>query len=187
MTLEDLLESLNREIHACTKCPLSRTRLNAVPGEGPVNARVVLVGEAPGAKEDETGRPFVGKSGELLASLLKDVGLDRDEVFITSILKSRPPRNRAPRASEINACLPYLYRQLNLIDPTMIVLLGGVAIKSLAGNMKLSECHGELHETNNHTFFMTYHPAAAMRFPRILDVMKSDFELLRRELEMRGG
>jgi DNA polymerase len=152
-----------------------------------VDARVVLVGEAPGAKEDKEGRPFVGRSGDLLVLLLRGIGLDRENTFITSILKSRPPKNRTPRVSEINACLPYLYRQLDLIGPRMIVLLGRVAINSLAGAMRLSDCHGRTHEANGRTFFMTYHPAAAMRFPRILDVMKSDFELLREEIRKRGG
>ncbi|MHA1959212.1 MAG: uracil-DNA glycosylase family protein [Candidatus Thorarchaeota archaeon] len=187
MSSRKILQSLNREIHACTKCPLSETRLNAVPGEGPPNARVVFVGEAPGAKEDKLGRPFVGRSGELLIQLIRDIGLEREEVFITSVLKSRPPKNRTPRVSEINSCMPYLDRQLSLINPKIVVLLGRVAINSLIGARKLSEAHGKIHRANELAFFITYHPAAALRFPRIRNFIESDFRLLGKELQMRGG
>lgn len=187
MSVRKLLKSLNREIHACTKCPLSETRLNAVPGEGPPKARVVFVGEAPGAKEDKLGRPFVGRSGELLIQLIRSIGLEREEVFITSVLKSRPPKNRTPRVSEIRSCMPYLDRQLKLIKPKITVLLGRVAVNSVIGPRKLSEAHGRIHEAKDIAFFITYHPAAALRFPQIMNVMKSNFRLLREEVQMRGG
>ena len=122
------LEKLHDTIRHCTLCPLHETRTNAVPGEGPCDASVMLVGEAPGAKEDETGRPFVGRSGQLLVSLLEEIGLTREDVFITSILKSRPPKNRTPTQFEVNVCRPYLEKQIELIKPRFIVLLGGVAI-----------------------------------------------------------
>ncbi len=176
------LDKLHETIRNCTLCPLYETRTNAVPGEGPCDASVMLVGEAPGAIEDETGRPFVGRSGELLISLLEEIGLKRDDVFITSILKSRPPKNRTPTQFEINVCRPYLDQQIDLIQPQVIVLLGGVAISSLIGHWKVSEAHGRFYENGSKTFFMTYHPAAALRFPKVKDKMREDFKILRQEL-----
>lgn len=182
MSRKKRLEELHDVIRQCTLCPLHETRTNAVPGEGPVTSRVMLVGEAPGAREDESGRPFVGKSGDLLTSMLQEIGLSRDEVFITSILKSRPPRNRTPTQAEIRACRPYLEQQIEIINPEVIVLLGGVAISSLIGPWKVSEAHGRFYETNNRTYFMTYHPAAALRFPKIKTAMKEDLKILKKEL-----
>jgi DNA polymerase len=142
----------------------------------------MLIGEAPGAKEDESGRPFVGRSGELLASMIQEIGLSRDTVFITSILKSRPPKNRTPTKIEVNACRPYLDQQIKIINPQVIVLLGGVAISSLIGPWKVSEAHGQFFESDERTYFMTYHPAAALRFPKIQDEMREDFKILSQEL-----
>jgi DNA polymerase len=176
------LETLHSEIMNCTLCPLHETRNNAVPGEGPCDASVMLVGEAPGAKEDETGRPFVGRSGQLLATLLEEIGLTREDVFITSILKSRPPKNRPPTRFEVNICRPYLERQIELVNPRIIVLLGGVAISSLIGPWKVSESHGRFYESESNTYFMTYHPAAALRFPKVKSLMREDFKILKQEL-----
>ncbi|MFX1579184.1 MAG: uracil-DNA glycosylase [Promethearchaeota archaeon] len=182
MSQEKQLAKLHETIRMCTLCPLHKTRNNAVPGEGPAIAQVMFVGEAPGAKEDETGRPFVGRSGELLTTMIQEIGLSRDEVFITSILKSRPPKNRAPTQAEIRACRPYLEQQIEIINPKVIVLLGGVAISSLVGPWKVSEAHGKFYETDERTYFMTYHPAAALRFPRTKIAMMEDFQILRKEL-----
>jgi DNA polymerase len=182
MNHEKDLQTLSAEIRECTKCSLTKTRLNAVPGEGSSTARVMFVGEAPGAREDESGRPFVGRSGDLLTELITEIGLSRDDVFITSILKSRPPDNRTPRRNEIEACLPHLFRQLELINPKYVVLLGGVAISSLIGPWKLSDAHGKFCDSDGRTFFMTYHPAAALRFPKTKDVMRKDLQILKREL-----
>ena len=182
MSQEKQLAKLHETIRMCTLCPLHKTRNNAVPGEGPAIAQVMFVGEAPGAKEDETGRPFVGKSGELLTTMIQEIGLSRDEVFITSILKSRPPKNRTPTQAEIRACRPYLEQQIEIINPKVIVLLGGVAISSLIGPWKVSEAHGKFYETDERTYFMTYHPAAALRFAKIKTAMKEDFKVLKKEL-----
>jgi DNA polymerase len=182
MTPEKQLEELHEKIRKCTLCPLHETRTHAVPGEGPVSSRVMFVGEAPGAREDESGRPFVGRSGELLISMIKEIGLSRDTVFITSILKSRPPKNRTPTQFEVKACRPYLEQQIAITNPQVIVLLGGVAISSLVGPWKVSEAHGKFYETEDRTYFMTYHPAAALRFPKVKDAMKEDFKLLSNEL-----
>ncbi len=176
------LEELYEVIRRCTLCPLHETRTNAVPGEGPVTARVMFIGEAPGAREDESGRPFVGRSGELLISMIQEIGLSRETVFITSILKSRPPKNRTPTQVEISACRPYLEKQIEIIHPKFIVLLGGVAISSLVGPWKVSEAHGKFYEAEGRTYFMTYHPAAALRFPKVKSAMKEDLQILSREL-----
>lgn len=187
MNVQHHLELITTKIRTCTKCPLHKTRKNAVPGEGPVDADLMLVGEAPGAKEDELGRPFVGRSGKLLVELLESIGLTREEVFITSILKSRPPNNRSPLHSEIQACLPYLESQIAVIKPKIIVLLGGVAISTIIGPWLVKEAHGRFYEAGDITFFMTYHPAAALRFPKIKEVMQADFQVLRHELGLCGS
>ncbi|MBD3405839.1 MAG: uracil-DNA glycosylase [Candidatus Lokiarchaeota archaeon] len=184
MSDNDSLSKIVSEIQKCTKCPLHKTRKNAVPGEGPDNARLMFVGEAPGATEDRTGLPFVGRSGKLLVSLLENIGLSREDVYITSILKSRPPKNRSPKKSEIEACFPFLERQINLIKPEIIVLLGGVAISSIIGPWKLSEAHGKFYEGKGQKYFMTYHPAAALRFPKFRDIMMADFAILKTELNI---
>ena len=178
----DLLK-LHKEIEKCTRCSLSKFRINAVPGEGPVTARLMFVGEAPGAKEDELGRPFVGRSGILLTELLSKAGIDRNNVFITSILKSRPPNNRKPTSEEIKACLPYLMKQIEIISPEIIVLLGSVALNSLIGPWKLSDAHGKFHESaNGLLFFITYHPAACLRFPKYRGLMLEDLRMLKSKL-----
>ncbi len=182
MTRRKQLEELHEIIRKCTLCSLHKTRTNAVPGEGPTSSRVMFIGEAPGAREDESGRPFVGRSGELLTSMIQEIGLSREKVFITSILKSRPPKNRTPIQAEISACRPYLEQQIEIINPQVIVLLGGVAISSLVGPWKVSEAHGRFYEVNDRTYFMTYHPAAALRFSDVKSAMREDFQILSQEL-----
>jgi DNA polymerase len=177
------LAIVQHEILGCRRCPLHVSRRSAVPGEGSINAQVMFVGEAPGVKEDESGRPFVGRSGSLLTDMIAEIGLSRDKVFITSVLKSRPPGNRTPKKNEIEACRPYLDRQIDIIRPRIIVLLGGVAVSSVIGPLKISEAHGRLYEAEGRKFFITYHPAAALRFPKLRDAMKKDFSALKRELD----
>ena len=177
-----LLMELHGEIVRCSKCELGSSRLNPVPGEGPLDPPLMFIGEAPGAKEDETGRPFIGQSGKLLTKMVEEIGLTRQEVFITSILKSRPPNNRKPKSDEIKVCRPYLERQIAILKPKIIVLLGGVAITSLIGPHKVTEAHGKFYEVEDKRFFMTFHPAAAMRFPKTKNLMKEDFALLKQEL-----
>ncbi|MFX1416106.1 MAG: uracil-DNA glycosylase [Promethearchaeota archaeon] len=176
------LAIVHQEILDCRRCPLHVSRRNAVPGEGSIDARVMFVGEAPGVKEDESGRPFVGRSGSLLTDMIAEIGLSRDEVFTTSVLKSRPPGNRAPRKNEIEACVAYLHRQIDIIRPRVIVLLGGVAVSSVIGRWKISEAHGRIYEVEGRKFFVTYHPAAALRFPKLRETMRKDFSTLKREL-----
>lgn len=182
MTRDNDLKLLHQIIHDCRLCSLHATRKNAVPGEGPLDSKIFFIGEAPGAQEDETGRPFVGHSGKLLTSMINGIGLSRDDVFITSVLKSRPPNNRKPLNSEIEMCRPYVEKQIELINPKIIVLLGSVAISSMIGPWKVSESHGDFFKANGRTFFMTYHPAAALRFPKIKELMIKDFDILKHEL-----
>ncbi len=182
MTREKELKALHEIIHNCRLCPLHETRTTAVPGEGPANAQLFFVGEAPGAQEDETGRPFVGRSGKLLISMIEEIGLSRYDVFISSILNCRPPKNRPPKRLEIELCRPYVEKQIELINPRIIVLLGRVAISSIIGPWKVTESHGRFFEAKGMTYFMTFHPAAALRSSGVKDLMRADFRILQSEV-----
>jgi len=158
------LSTIAREISVCTRCDLHKGHQRTVPGEGPSRARIMLVGEAPGREEDIHGRPFVGRSGKMLDEILKKAGLGRGDLFITSVVKCRPPKNRVPRRLEWETCIQaHLRRQIDVIDPTIICLLGGVATKVLLGKDRLSEQRGRVFRRERRIFFSTYHPAAAGR------------------------
>ncbi|HKK28235.1 MAG TPA: uracil-DNA glycosylase [Gemmatimonadota bacterium] len=158
------LASLRRVVEACERCPLHRARTREVFGEGDPHARVVCVGEAPGAREDETGRPFVGPAGQLLDRLLLSVGFRREEVYICNVLKSRPPNNRDPQPDEIEACSPYLHRQLELIDPDVVVAFGAFAARTLLdATGSLGSLRGKVHRYRGYPLVATYHPAALLR------------------------
>jgi len=158
------LTTIAREIRVCTRCDLHEGRHKAVPGEGPSGARIMLVGEAPGREDDIQGRPFVGPSGRVMDESLKKAGLKRDDFFITSVVKCHPPKNRIPRRWEWETCIQaHLRRQIDVIDPAIICLLGGVATKALLGMDRLSEGRGRIFRRENRIFFPTYHPAAAGR------------------------
>ncbi len=147
------LEDIACDIETCTNCPLHKDADNAVPGEGPADARVMLVGQNPGAKEDETGRPFVGQSGRHLDAVLEDHGIDRTRCYVTSVVKHKTPGNRRPRPSEVDACRTYLERQLHVVNPDIVVLMGRVAQQTK--------------QEDNRCYIETPHPAAAMRFPKM--------------------
>jgi len=141
------LEKIAVEVNQCRKCELGSLRTNTVPGEGNMNARIMFVGEAPGADEDAQGRPFVGRAGQLLDRIIEACGLKRSDVFIGNILKCRPPENREPRAEEIISCLPYLQRQIEIIEPEIIVALGAHAAKTLLNTTKaIGQLRGQFHE-----------------------------------------
>jgi DNA polymerase len=160
------LAGLVERIRGCTACPLCEARSNAVPGEGPADARLVVVGEGPGATEDETGRPFVGRAGELLTEILAAVDLPREQVYICNVVKCRPPANRKPVPSEIETCVPYLYRQLEIIGPRVILAMGGTAAETLLGTRQaLGALRGRVHEFRGIPLVVTYHPAALLRNP----------------------
>jgi uracil-DNA glycosylase len=177
------LELVHSEIIMCTKCELHKIRKNAVPGEGPIDARIMFVGEGPGQNEDEQGRPFVGAAGRLLTELLESIGLSRSDVFITNIVKCRPPNNRAPRKSEIETCNPYLMAQMSLIKPRIVCALGTPAIATLLGEeYSATKVHGKPMPKGNVTILPMYHPAAALYDASLKEVLASDFRTLKQLL-----
>ena len=176
------MEKIAEEVKACTKCGLCKGRTNAVPGEGNIDATIMLVGEGPGADEDATGRPFVGKAGQLLDQILDAVGIQREEVYIGNIIKCRPPANRTPQPDEVEACLPFLRRQVALIKPKCIVCMGAVAAKAIIGgdNLSISNIRGEVYQRKGFILLPTYHPAALLRNEHLKWDTWKDFKLLSR-------
>lgn len=160
-------DELATAVRSCTKCPLHATRTNGVFGVGDRQARWLIIGEAPGADEDRQGEPFVGRAGQLLNSMLKAVGLSREQVFIANILKSRPPNNRDPKPDEVRACIPYLYRQIELVNPTLILCVGRIAAQTLlAVDTPIGKLRGTVHRiAANRPMVVTYHPAYLLRSP----------------------
>jgi len=178
------LELVHSDIRDCTKCDLHKSRTKAVPGEGPRDARIMFVGEGPGQNEDEQGRPFVGPAGKFLTELLESIGVKRSDVFITNIVKCRPPNNRAPRKSEIEACNPYLNSQIKLINPRIVCALGTPAITTLMGDeYSASRFHGKPLTKGEVTFLPMYHPAAALYDASLKETIFHDFQILKRLLE----
>lgn len=168
MTKIEQLEILKQEVLSCQKCKLHQTRIKVVFGEGNPDGGVLLIGEGPGADEDKTGRPFVGRSGQLLDKILDAAGFNRkDHVFIANIVKCRPPNNREPEKDEREACLPYLHKQIEIIDPKIIVLLGATALKLIDPSMKLREAKGQWMIWKNKIVLTTYHPSALLRNPNL--------------------
>jgi DNA polymerase len=160
------LPEIERLIHACTRCGLHAGRKHAVPGEGPLDAKLVVVGEGPGATEDETGRPFVGRAGDLLTDILAAIGCPRETVYICNVVKCRPPENRKPMADEMEACLPYLHRQLAIIGPKVILAMGTTAAEALLNTKaSLTALRNKVHDYRGTPLVVTYHPAALLRNP----------------------
>lgn len=185
---EDSIEKVAGEVVVCTKCRLCSTRKYAVPGEGSTTARVMFVGEAPGEQEDVQGRPFVGAAGKLLTELLESIGLRRDDVYITNIVKCRPPNNRPPRKDETQACRPYLERQIGLIQPRVICPMGNSAIRGLLKSEdSVTALHGIPFEADSITYFPMYHPAAALYTFSLKKVMEEDFRKLGALLDSLAG
>ncbi|PIR43249.1 uracil-DNA glycosylase [candidate division WWE3 bacterium CG10_big_fil_rev_8_21_14_0_10_32_10] len=169
---------MNNAIITCNKCRLCKGRKNAVVGEGNINAKIVFVGEAPGAEEDKQGRPFVGRSGMFLNDLMRKCGFKRTDVWIGNIIKCRPPENRDPMVDEVRACRPYLDRQLDLINPKMVVTLGRFALEYFLPKEKISEVHGRPLRAKSRIIFPLYHPAAALRNEAIRKIMNNDFKAI---------
>jgi uracil-DNA glycosylase len=179
-TIEAVAERI-RTTYCCALCP---HRTNAVPGEGSPQARLFLVGEGPGATEDATGRPFVGQAGKLLEGILEAIEVPRNSVYITNIVKCRPPQNRKPLPDEIAACMPYLHRQLELIRPNVIVALGGTAGEAMLGVRKgLGELRNKVHTYNGTPLIVTYHPAALLRNPNWKKPTWDDVRIARQLLD----
>jgi DNA polymerase len=185
------LVNLYKEVQGCTRCPLYETRTKVVFGAGNADADLMFVGEAPGAEEDRQGLPFVGRAGQLLNQMLEEIGLARDDVFIANVLKSRPPGNRDPQPLEIEACKPYLFEQVRLIEPRVVCTLGNFSTKLLSGSPTgITKVRGtpQVHELGGRTVFLLplFHPAAALRTPSVKETLRADFatipELLQRPL-----
>ena len=185
------IEAIAEEIRKCQKCSLSKTRTNVVPGEGDAESSVVLIGEAPGYWEDRKGRPFVGAAGKVLDEVLEKIGLKRAEIFITNVLKCRPPGNRDPRSEEIRACTPFLDSQLGIIKPRFIVTLGRHSTAYLFSKMNLNfysmrRVHGQIYEAKfadwESLVMPTFHPAAALYNVNLREDIINDLRLLRRKM-----
>jgi DNA polymerase len=177
------LTELADEIRECKKCRLYKTRIFAVPGEGSVRSKIIVCGQAPGRNEDKMGKPFIGRAGKLLNELLETIKLKREWLFITSTTKCFPPNNRSPKSDELEACKPFLEKQIKIIKPEIIITLGNFALQSILGKKHtISKLHGQLQTVNEKIIFPTFHPAAALRFPKIKTQMKEDFKKLERLL-----
>ena len=176
-----MYKTLEEKIKACRKCHLRDTCLRVVPGEGDINADIMFIGEGPGENEDKQGRPFVGAAGKFLEEMLSMIGKKREEVFITNVLKCRPPGNRDPLPEEVEACWPWLLEQIKIIKPKLIVLLGRYAMERFLPNQKISRIHGtavrrEIPEVGKQAFYVLYHPAAALYQGSLREILINDFK-----------
>jgi uracil-DNA glycosylase len=174
----DVLREIAREVSVCEHCVLKNTRKRAVPGEGPVEAEIMVIGEGPGFHENEQGRPFVGAAGSFLSDLLKRSGLTRDMVFITNVVKCRPPGNRDPLPEELGACSTYLERQIEVINPKVIITLGRFSMAPYFPMGKISVIHGQASWIKGRLVVPMYHPAAALHQPQLRPVLEQDFSQL---------
>ena len=172
------LEKVAEEASVCTRCKLQYSRKNAVPGEGPANTEIMFIGEGPGFYENEQGRPFVGAAGKFLDELLSKIGMQRSDVYITNIVKCRPPGNRDPEAEEIQACNDYLERQIQAINPKVIVTLGRFSMARFMPNAKISDVHGQTMNIKGHLIVAMYHPAAALHQRSLQATVEQDFARL---------
>lgn len=168
------LTDLYAQIRTCTRCLLSQSRTRAVPGEGPEDAAVLFIGEAPGFHEDKTGRPFVGAAGQFLEELLASIGMTRQDVYIANVIKCRPPGNREPSPVEIEACQAYLDRQIELIRPKMVITLGRFSMARYFPGGKISSIHGKPLKIDNVLYYPMFHPAAALHQPKLRHTVEQD-------------
>lgn len=168
------LEEVAQRVAVCPDCDLCRSRVKAVPGEGPANAEIMFIGEGPGWHENQQGRPFVGAAGQFLTQLLASIGLTREDVFITNVVKCRPPGNRDPLPDEIAACSKYLDAQLALIKPKMIVTLGRHSMARFFPGARISQIHGQARKENGVVYFPMYHPAAALHQQSLRATVEAD-------------
>lgn len=179
MTAVETLQLIARETQGCTRCGLHTGRTRAVPGEGPADAKIMLIGEGPGYHEDRQGRPFVGPSGQLLDELLALAGLRRSDVFIGNVVKCRPPQNRDPQPDEVATCTEnYLFRQIVAIDPDVVVTLGRFSMSLFLPGAKISRIHGQPHTVGGRLIVPMLHPAAALHQPQNRPLIEADFQRL---------
>jgi DNA polymerase len=176
MSSEELLKEVAVEVSTCSKCNLCKGRTKAVPGEGSLNAKVLFIGEGPGFHEDRQGRPFVGPAGQFLDELLESINLKRSDVFITNVVKCRPPNNRDPLPEEIAACNGYLDRQIAALKPRVIVTLGRFSMAKFFGSEKISAIHGRARKKDGYICIAMYHPAAGLHQNSLKDTIREDFK-----------
>jgi uracil-DNA glycosylase family 4 len=179
----DSLEKIASEVIGCPLCKLSRSRRNAVPGDGQLSSKIMFIGEAPGKNEDEQGKPFVGAAGMILNQALEKAGIKRADVFITNVVKCRPPNNRLPENDERSICRQYLDRQISLIAPKIICILGSTAYSSILGGKSIIKNRGKIMERNGQKYFLTIHPAAAIYNKNLRSVLNNDLFLLSKEIK----
>lgn len=179
----DNLEKIRKQVVVCTNCELCKTRTNAVPGKGSPNAQIMFIGEAPGRTEDLRGEPFVGAAGRKLDVLLENNGILRESVYITNVVKCRPPNNRIPTSDEQQACSEYLKAEIELINPKIICVLGNTACNSILGQGDITKNHGQIVEKNGRTYFLTFHPAATIYNQQLYSLMEQDIRLLKKLIE----
>jgi DNA polymerase len=175
MNPAEILQQVAGEVSACERCPLHYSRKHAVPGEGPANAEFMFIGEGPGFHENEQGRPFVGAAGKFLEELLAKVGMQRGQVYITNVVKCRPPGNRDPLPEELGACSDYLERQIQAINPKVIVTLGRFSMARYLPNVKISQVHGQARWVNGRLVVAMFHPAAALHQQSLKPAVEQDF------------
>jgi uracil-DNA glycosylase family 4 len=181
---EKRLEELALQIRECIRCPLHESRTIAVPGDGKSSAKAMIIGEAPGKDEDETGQPFVGATGRFLNEVMSGSGIDRKDFFITNTVKCRPPKNRTPRKLEVDTCTSnYLFEQIELINPKLIMLLGAVAAKKVLGVKSINEARGRVIENEGRRYIVGYHPAVRFYREDLKEKVYEDFALLKSEME----
>ena len=182
------IDDVRNRVVSCVNCNLSKTRTNAVPGIGNVKSDVIFVGEAPGRNEDLQGKPFVGTAGQILSEALEFAGFTRDQVYITNVVKCRPPNNRQPITEERNACRQYLSKELEIIKPKIICILGNTAYSSLLDGNSITRNRGKIVKNGDQLYFITVHPAAIIYNPPLRQILKDDFVLLAQTLDkLRKG
>ena len=189
MNAVETLTEVASQVRVCELCALHFSRKNAVPGEGPSDAEMMFIGEGPGFYENEQGRPFVGQAGKFLEELLADIGLKREQVFITNVVKCRPPGNRDPLPEELSACNGYLERQIEAINPCIVVTLGRFSMAKFLPNTRISDIHGHPTWVNQRLIVPMFHPAAALHQPSLKSTVMDDFKRLPDAIEMarKGG
>lgn len=185
MPAKERLQEIRQEITTCQLCQLARERINAVPGEGPSRVDIMFIGEAPGFHENRQGKPFVGQAGQFLDELLQAAGVERDQVFITNVVKCRPPNNRDPLPEELRACQRYLDEQIELLDPQVIVTLGRISMAKFITDGRISAIHGRTHDVDGRKVVTMYHPAAALHQPALRQTLIEDFARLKRFISTR--
>lgn len=181
------LEDVRLKVTSCTDCDLCKTRINAVAGKGNPNAKIMFVGEAPGRTEDQRGEPFVGSAGKILTSILEKHGIPRDSIYITNVVKCRPPNNRVPSEKERQTCMKYLQNEIKIINPKIVCVLGNTASNSILGQGEITKNHGQAVKKDGRTYFLTFHPAATIYNQKLAAVMDSDIEEMIKILKMQDG